>query len=63
MAVAEATAGLTVPLSTGETHLEYLARNTQACVLRPYCFFVSWCALRLLSFAHVMLWFGHDMLY
>lgn len=25
-----------------ETHLEYLARNTQACVLRPFCFFVSW---------------------
>jgi hypothetical protein len=24
------------------THLEYLTRNTQACVLRPFCFFVSW---------------------
>jgi hypothetical protein len=26
----------------GETQLAYLCRNTQACVLRPYCFFVSW---------------------
>lgn len=25
-----------------ETHLEYLTANTQACVLRPFCFFVSW---------------------
>lgn len=25
-----------------ETQLDYLCRNTQACVLRPYCFFVSW---------------------
>eukprot|EP00879_Flechtneria_rotunda_P011304 GHRR01011809.1.p1 GENE.GHRR01011809.1~~GHRR01011809.1.p1 ORF type:complete len:303 (+),score=102.57 GHRR01011809.1:136-1044(+) len=25
-----------------DTQLEYLIKNTQACVLRPYCFFVSW---------------------
>ncbi|KAF6251300.1 hypothetical protein COO60DRAFT_1561459 [Scenedesmus sp. NREL 46B-D3] len=44
MAVAEAGAStIVVPLSsTSETHLEYLVRNTQSCVLRPYCFFVSW---------------------
>lgn len=44
MAVAEAVAGPSAPpsSSTAETHLEYLTRNTQACVLRPYCFFVSW---------------------
>jgi hypothetical protein len=29
-------------LTSGETQLEYLCKNTQACVLRPYCFFVSW---------------------
>jgi hypothetical protein len=29
-------------LTSQETQLEYLCRNTQACVLRPYCFFVSW---------------------
>lgn len=29
-------------LTAGETQLEYLCRNTKACVLRPYCFFVSW---------------------
>lgn len=43
MAVANVT-GLP-PISTltsQETQLEYLCRNTQACVLRPYCFFVSW---------------------
>jgi hypothetical protein len=35
------TAPLVAPPST-ETQLEYLVRNTQACVLRPFCFFVSW---------------------
>jgi hypothetical protein len=29
-------------LTSTETQLDYLCSNTQACVLRPYCFFVSW---------------------
>jgi hypothetical protein len=45
--MAAAVVGLTglPPISTlkpEETQLEYLCRHTQACVLRPYCFFVSW---------------------
>eukprot|EP00775_Hariotina_reticulata_P011186 gene11186-11336_t len=30
------------PLPSTETQLEYLVNNTQACMLQPYCFFVSW---------------------
>jgi hypothetical protein len=44
MAVAteQETVPLGVPGLTQETHLEYLVRNTSACVLRPFSFFVSW---------------------
>lgn len=27
---------------SSESQLEYLCRQSSACVLRPYCFFVSW---------------------
>eukprot|EP00882_Tetradesmus_deserticola_P029489 GHRQ01033034.1.p1 GENE.GHRQ01033034.1~~GHRQ01033034.1.p1 ORF type:complete len:222 (+),score=63.81 GHRQ01033034.1:84-668(+) len=42
MALAAAASTSVLPCSTAETHLDYLLRNTQSCVLRPYCFFVSW---------------------
>lgn len=42
MAVAAPAAPSVAAATDNETHVVYLTRNTQACVLRPFCFFVSW---------------------